>query len=235
MKISIIIPAYNEAAGIGKLIGYLKQQLENFPHEILVADGQSTDGTAEVAIAAGAAVVACPEKGRSRQMNFGAKEATGELLYFLHADTFPPENFPQIILNAVTEGVDCGCFRLSFDLDHWFLNLNSWFTRFNVKYFRWGDQSLFVKREIFWAEGGFRDDLKIMEDQEMMIRLLQKYRFEVLPFAVKTSARKYQENGVVKLQLFFTVLQTMYHFGVDQNKILALYRRLIRDQKVNKS
>ncbi|HSI90358.1 MAG TPA: TIGR04283 family arsenosugar biosynthesis glycosyltransferase, partial [Adhaeribacter sp.] len=213
MKLSIIIPAYNEAAGIAKLIGYLQHQLANLPHEILVADGQSTDGTAAVAKAAGATVILCPEKGRARQMNFGADAATGEMLYFLHADTFPPENFADHILKAAAEGVACGCFRLSFDLDHWFLDLNSWFTRFNVKYFRWGDQSLFVRREIFWAEGGFRNDLKIMEDQEMMMRLLQMYNFKVLPFAVRTSARKYQENGVVKLQLIFTMLQTLYHFG----------------------
>lgn len=233
MKISVIIPAYNEAAGIGALIRYLQQGLAGKSCEILVADGQSTDETRAVAEAAGALVLRCPEKGRARQMNFGAKMATGDLLYFLHADTFPPPNFATAISEAVSNGVDCGCFRLGFDLNHWFLNLNSWFTRFNVRYFRWGDQSLFIKREVFEAAGGFRDDLKVMEDQELFIRLLKKYRFKVLPFAVKTSARKYQENGVIKLQLIFTWLQIMYHFGASQEQILNLYRRLIRDQKVN--
>ncbi|MBK0402478.1 TIGR04283 family arsenosugar biosynthesis glycosyltransferase [Adhaeribacter sp. BT258] len=233
MKISVIIPAYNEAAGIGALIEFLQQHLSEIPYEILVADGQSTDATRNVAEMAGATVLHCPEKGRARQMNYGAKKATGTLLYFLHADTFPPANFPAAISDATDKGVDCGCFRLGFDLDHWFLNLNSWFTRFNVRYFRWGDQSLFIKREVFEAEGGFRDDLKVMEDQELVIRLLKKYRFKVLPFAVKTSARKYQENGVIKLQLIFTTLQIMYHFGASQEQILGLYRRLIRDEKVN--
>jgi rSAM/selenodomain-associated transferase 2 len=235
MKISVIIPTYNEAAGIGALVSYLQQNLADTPHEILVADGQSTDETREKAEAAGAKVLQCPEKGRGRQMNYGAKIATGELLYFLHADTFPPANFFAAISNGLAQGADCGCFRLGFDLDHWFLNLNAWFTRFNVRYFRWGDQSLFIRREVFEAVGGFRNDLKVMEDQELVIRLLQKYRFKVLPFAVRTSARKYQENGVIKLQLIFTTLQIMYHFGASQEQILGLYRRLIRDQKVNGS
>ena len=235
MKISVIIPAYNEAAVIGRLITWLQEQLAGLPHEILIADGQSTDATAEVSRKAGATVLICPEKGRSRQMNFGAKAAKGEVLYFLHADTFPPENFATIILKSIAKGADCGCFRLSFDISHWFLDLNCWFTRFNVKYFRWGDQSLFVKREIFVAENGFRHDLKIMEDQELMIRLLRKYTFKVLPYAVKTSARKYQENGPIKLQLIFTLLQVLYHFGVNQDRILNLYRQLIKDQKVHKA
>jgi rSAM/selenodomain-associated transferase 2 len=233
MKISVIIPAFNEATGIGALISFLQEKLADVPYEIIVADGESPDGTAAVARQAGALVVNCPERSRAKQMNAGAKHATGELFYFLHADTFPPDNFAIVIPEAVSRGVDCGCFRLGFDLDHWFLNVNSWFTRFNVRYFRWGDQSLFIKRDVFEAAGGFRDDLKIMEDQDLVIRLLKNYRFKVLPFAVKTSARKYQENGVIKLQLVFTLLQTLYHFGVNQHRILKLYRQLIRDQKVN--
>lgn len=233
MKFSVIIPAFNEAANIGPLIGYLHAQLTAIPHEIIVADAESPDGTGELALAAGGLVVSCPEKSRARQMNRGAAAATGDVLYFLHADTFPPAGFGDIILKALERGTDCGCFRLGFDIDHWFLKANCYFTRFNIRYFRWGDQSLFIRREIFDETGGFRNELRVMEDQEYMIRLLKAYRFAVLPYRVTTSARKYLENGVIKLQLVFTLLQTMYHMDASQDRILRLYARLIRDKKVN--
>lgn len=232
MEISVIIPTYNEAEQIGKIIAFLKKELVGIAHEILVADADSPDGTAALAAEAGARVIPS-RKSRAIQMNTAAAQARGRLLYFLHADTFPPAGFPAIILGAVDKGTDCGCFRLSFDMKHWFLQLNCWFTRFNVKYFRWGDQSLFVRKELFGESGGFRNELRVMEDQEFMIRLLQRYRFKVLPFSVTTSARKYRENGVIRLQLVFTYLQIIYHRGASQERILALYKKMILDKKMN--
>lgn len=232
MEISIIIPTYNEAEQIGKLIAFLKNELAGITHEILVADAGSPDGTAMIAEEAGARAVSS-EKSRAIQMNTAAAQASGRILYFLHADTFPPAGFAAIIKNAVDGQCDCGCFRLSFDMKHWFLRLNCWFTRFNIKYFRWGDQSLFVTRKAFEESGGFRRELRVMEDQEYMIRLLRQYRFKVLPFSVTTSARKYRENGVIRLQLVFTMLQILYHQGFSQEKILSLYKKLILDKKMN--
>lgn len=233
MKISVIIPTYNEASGIVAILRYLKEELRSYDHELIVADASSPDGTAALAKGEGAMVVVPERKSRAVQMNAGAARATGDILYFLHADTFPPKGFPGIIIDAITKNTDCGCFRLSFDIDHWFLKLNCWFTRFNVKYFRWGDQSLFIKSEVFRQSEGFRNDLRVMEDQEYVIRLQKHYLFKVLPFSVRTSARKYQDNGVIKLQLIFTALQIMYHQGASQERILRIYGKLIRDKKVN--
>ena len=232
MHLSIIIPTLNEAENIALLLPFLKENLAGISHEIIVADAGSTDGTATVAQSAGATVMPCAEKSRAKQMNAGAEMAIGEVLYFLHADTFPPAKFAAHILQAIAEkGADCGCFRLQFDTDHWFLKANCYFTRFDVKYFRWGDQSLFIKRAVFESAGGFRHHLKIMEDQELVIRLRKLHRFIILPQSVVTSARKYRENGVVKLQLLFTALQTMYHLGVSQERILRIYKRFISDPK----
>ena len=82
-------------------------------------------------------------------MNLGATIAKEKVLYFLHADSTPPQNFTADISKAVGQGYGIGCYRLAFDYKHWLLKANCWFTRFDVNAFRFGDQSLFVTKEIF--------------------------------------------------------------------------------------
>ena len=81
-------------------------------------------------------------------MNAGAKAATGSILYFLHADSFPPKNFDQHIINEVEKGNSAGCFRLKFDSNHWWLRLASWLTQFRWRACRGGDQSQFITKKI---------------------------------------------------------------------------------------
>src|SRR5687767_1233272 len=100
MKVSVIIPTINEETGIQKLVDYLHRQGGKHLHEVLVCDGGSSDKTVELATAAGARVINC-KKGRAVQMNVGAKEATGDILYFLHADSWPPENFIDLIVDSI--------------------------------------------------------------------------------------------------------------------------------------
>ncbi len=231
--ISIIIPTYNEAEGITRLIQHLRRQaISGIPYEVIVADGGSTDGTRELAQAAGATVLLCPVKGRGAQMNAGAEGASGEILYFLHADSYPPEGFTQDIADAIRQGYGSGGYRLAFDQPHWFLRVNCWFTRFNVNAVRFGDQSLFVTREIFAKAGQFREDLVVMEDQEIIGRIRRHTRFKVFPRSVVTSARKYRENGIYKLQGVFFLIYFMYQLGFSQEKLVEMYRKLIRQDKV---
>ncbi|MCC3155363.1 TIGR04283 family arsenosugar biosynthesis glycosyltransferase [Hymenobacter sp. BT770] len=232
--VSIVIPTFNEAEGIVGLLRHLAQAgtATDGAVEIIVADGGSTDATAALARQAGACVLACPTKGRAAQLNFGARLARGSILYFLHADTFPPAGFLTAIRQAVTAGYGCGCFRLAFDEPHWFLRANAWFTRFNVEAARFGDQSLFVTKPVFEQAGGYREDLFIMEDQEITRRLRQHTRLRVLPATVITSARKYRENGVFRLQGVFYLLTVLYRLGVSQPNLLRVYRALIRQNKL---
>jgi rSAM/selenodomain-associated transferase 2 len=230
---SVVIPTYNEADQIERLIRYLRA--EGGPAaslEIIVADGQSTDETVTRARHAGACVLTCPRKGRGAQMNFGAAHAAGDILYFLHADTYPPPDFARHVRAAVAQGAGSGCFRLAFDDPHWFLRANAWFTRFNVAPVRFGDQSLFVRRPLFEQAQGYRADLLVFEDQEIIHRLKQLAPFRVLRGPAVTSARKYRENGVFRLQGIFALITVLYRLGASQTTLVRVYRKLIRQDKM---
>jgi len=229
--ISLIIPAYNEVDQIAGTIAKIRERCDaDFP-EIIVVDGGSADDTRSVAEAAGAKVVMGP-KGRAKQMNYGALIAKGEILYFLHADSIPPLHFTQYISDAYRQGAVSGCFRLAFDHDHWFLKANSWFTRLDINGVRFGDQSLFVTKEVFNKCGGFRDDLIIMEDQEIIHRLKGYGRFVVMNDYVTTSARKYLDNGVYRMQGIFYRIWVLYYLGYSQEHLVKLYRKLIQKHKL---
>lgn len=231
--VSIIIPAYNEAPGIGQLLAYLRRVTADEPDlEIIVVDGGSTDDTRVLARQAGVAVVRSPRKGRAAQLNYGARQASGDIFYFLHADSYSPPGFVADLRRARRQGYGSGCYRLAFDHGHWFLRFSAWCTRLPLLLVRFGDQSLFVQRELFAQIGGFREDLLVMEDQEIVRRLQARGPFQVLPRAVITSARKYLDNGVFRLQAAFTLLAGLYWLGVSQPRLVGLDRRLIRQDKL---
>jgi len=225
--ISLIIPTFNEAAAIGPLLAYLWAEI-GATTEILLADGGSTDLTLQLAAQAGVRVLVCPRKGRAAQLNHGAAHASGSILYFLHADSYPPLGFENDIRRAVATGAGSGCYRLAFDHGHWFLRFSAWMTRWPLTWFRFGDQSLFVQRKLFVQLGGYREDLLVMEDQELVERLQRVAPFRLLPRAVVTSARKYLANGVLRLQAIFTLIVLLYRLGVPQAWLLRVYRALVR-------
>ncbi|GAA4362898.1 TIGR04283 family arsenosugar biosynthesis glycosyltransferase [Hymenobacter saemangeumensis] len=229
--VGIIIPTYNEADSIRRLLRYLQQHGAKASN-IVVVDGGSTDATPQVALAEGATVLHSPRKGRAAQMNYGASHTQASLLYFLHADSYPPPGFLPDLARAVDQGYGSGCYRLAFDHPHWLLRFSGWCTRLPFTVFRFGDQSLFVTRELFEQVGGFREDLLLLEDQDMVSRLRARAPFGLLPGTVTTSARKYLENGVVRLQTIFTGIVLLYWLGVPQQRLVQLYRRLIRQGKV---
>ena len=227
LKLSIIIPTYNEAAVIRDLLRHLQRHASPGT-EIIVADGGSTDATRDIAGAQGARVLLCGHKGRGPQMNAGAATGTGDVLYFLHADTFPPVGFETYIKEAIQQGAGSGCFRLRFDSSHWFLRLNAWFTRFDQDAIRFGDQSLFVRRDVFRKAGGFNEQLLLLEDQEVIGRLRRLAPFAVLPQQVTTSARKYREVGVYRLQAGYFLIYGLYRCGVPQQRLARIYKWLRR-------
>ncbi|GAB3634756.1 TIGR04283 family arsenosugar biosynthesis glycosyltransferase [Hymenobacter arcticus] len=233
LAVSIIIPTYNEAESIVALLTYLRQATADEPApEVLVVDGGSTDATVQLARQAGATVLASPRKGRAAQLNHGAQQAQGEVFYFLHADSYPPPGFLAEVRQAVGQGYGAGCYRLAFDHPHWLLRFSAWCTRLPLTAVRFGDQSLFVRRGLFVRIGGYRENLLVMEDQEIVKRLQAKAPFRVLPRAATTSARKYLVNGVFRLQGIFILIVVLYYSGVSQRRLVQLYRRLIRQGKL---
>ena len=221
--ISIIIPTYNEEENIAEtIIEIRKRDNEKLILEIIVTDGQSTDKTISIASNEVATVVVSPKRGRSAQMNYGASIAKGEILYFLHADSIPPIGFTRNIVNAFKENYAAGCFRLAFDYHHWFLRANSWFTRFDVNAVRFGDQSLFVTKDVFEKCGGFDENLLMMEDQEIIHRIKKHGKFTVMNGTVTTSARKYLDNGIYRMQGIFYRIWLSYYLGFSQEYLLKL-------------
>jgi GT2 family glycosyltransferase len=166
-------------------------------------------------------------------MNAGAAAASGELLYFLHADTLPPEGYDRSLLNAcdlnseIGPALTAGCFRLKFDWNHPILNFFAWWTRVNHSVCRGGDQSLFVPRSWFTQLGGFDEAYCIYEDNEFIRRLSKVYPFKILKSSVITSARKYRELGVWRLQYHFARIHLLYYLGKSPEVLHDYYSKHI--------
>lgn len=227
MDISIVIPAYNEEKYIANTIESVWRLAYGFVKEIIVVDGGSSDETVKRAKAASARIIVSHQKGRAAQMNYGASQAQGNVLYFLHADSIPPESFDRKIINEIEQGNPAGCFRLAFDHDHFLLRFYAWCTRFDIDAFRFGDQSLFITCDLFEKIRGFKDDHIVMEDQEIVRRIKQHEDFRVLKDSVTTSSRKYLRNGIIKLQGIFTLIFMLYKIGVPQEKLALIYKKLV--------
>ena len=196
--ISIVIPVLNEAETIKELLQHISDNaLAKSVTEIVVVDGGSDDRSREIVARFSDnslmnIIPVISEKGRAKQMNVGAKKSTGSILYFLHADSFPPNGFDSLIISEVEKGNTAGCFRMKFDSNHPVLRVSQWFTRFNFKLCRGGDQSLFVTRNAFDELNGYNESYTIYEDCEFINRIYDKYKFVIINDHLTTSARKYE-------------------------------------------
>lgn len=244
-KISIIIPILNEAETIEKLLNYLiehssKQNIA----EIIVVDGGSTDASKDIISKFYLYREANPEtssglmnqtkiilvnssKGRAKQMNTGSKVATGSILYFLHADSFPPKDFDLHIVNEVENGHLAGCFRLQFDHSHWWLRLASWLTQFHWRACRGGDQSQFITKDLFDDIGGFDESYIIYEDNILINELYSRKLFKVINKKLRTSARRYEKHGIWKLQYHFWAIYVKKWLGASAEDLYNYYKKYI--------
>ncbi|MDU8885150.1 TIGR04283 family arsenosugar biosynthesis glycosyltransferase [Yeosuana sp. MJ-SS3] len=246
-KISIIIPILNEAKTIGNLLQYLiKNASKENIAEIIVVDGGSNDGSKSVvtnfisgraqprpnynlSIALEEAKIEfiTSEKGRAKQMNTGNEFATGSILYFLHADSFPPKHFDQHIINEVEKNNLAGCFRMQFDNNHWWLRLASWLTQFHWRACRGGDQSLFITKTLFDDIGGYNESYMIYEDNILINELYKRNEFVVINKKLRTSARCYEKNGIWKLQYHFWTIYVKKWFGASAEELYSYYKKHI--------
>ncbi|WP_411766556.1 TIGR04283 family arsenosugar biosynthesis glycosyltransferase [Winogradskyella sp. A3E31] len=227
--ISIVIPVLNEAETIEKLLFHLVDNTDlNSISEIIVVDGGSTDGTQKLVKDLDLSIqVLHSEKGRAKQMNLGAKAASGGILYFLHADSFPPNRYDKYIIEEIKKGNNAGCFRLQFDHNHWWLRLASWLTQFRWRACRGGDQSQFITKELFNEIGGFDESYIIYEDNILINELYARNEFVVINKKIKTSARLYERHGIWKLQYHFWAIYVKKWFGASADDLFAYYKKHI--------
>lgn len=227
MTISIIIPTWNEADNIEQQLQYLNQ-LDNpsLLEEILLIDGGSTDETVAIAEKTGVAVHISPKKGRACQMNYGAKLAKGDILYFVHADVQPPKSCLENILTSIQEQKCIGCFAYKFKSKSRLLKMNAFFTQFDWMTNGGGDQTLFILKERFEELGGFDEQLPIMEDFEFVWRAKKrKYTMHLVKKRALVSARKYEQNSYLKVQLVNAFTFLAFRWGVSPQKLANWYRK----------
>jgi len=226
MRISVVIPALNEADGIAATLQRLRP-LRARGHEVLVVDGGSTDRTREIARANPGVQLVMAPKGRAVQMNAGARWARGEWLLFLHADTRLPAGWRDELARVRAAGDVCwGCFRFGLDSNAWQARLIEWGVRLRVRLFRlpYGDQGLFVRRDVFEAAGGY-PAYTLMEDVALVRRLSGDGPPWRSSLVARTSARRWQRDGWWRRSALNVSLLVRYWWGVPPERLAARYER----------
>jgi rSAM/selenodomain-associated transferase 2 len=220
MKVSIIIPALNEAENILAAIESVKRQAGDF--EIIVVDGGSDDDTLELAQLYAATISS--ERGRARQMNAGARQATGDVLLFLHADSIlHPNALSQLRSTLRDDRIAGGTFTLAFDADNFWLRFYTFFPRFHFVFFHYGDQGIYVRRSIFEQMGGF-SDIPLMEDIDFLRRLQRLGKRTVIRhYPVMTSARRFFKYGLVWQEVLNIALVIAWILGVKPERLARWY------------
>jgi rSAM/selenodomain-associated transferase 2 len=222
-KISVIIPTLNEAEHIGATILSLCTDANA---EIIVVDGGSTDTTRDLAKANGVTVLDAP-RGRARQQNFGATAASGEILFFLHADTRVPPDYAHLIHQALEiPGVSAGAFSLGIAEPDSGLRAITCIANLRSKWLQlpYGDQGLFLPARLFLDLGGFPEQ-PIMEDFAFVSKLQNHGRVITLPQTVLTSGRRWQRLGLWRTTYINQLMVFGYYLGVAPVTLARLYRR----------
>ncbi|MBB4636384.1 TIGR04283 family arsenosugar biosynthesis glycosyltransferase [Longimicrobium terrae] len=223
-RISIIIPALNEAEGIADTLAALAP-LRARGHQVIVADGGSADATVELARPLADAIVDAP-RGRALQQNAGAAAADGDVLLFLHADTRLPPDADRLVLDGLAAG-GAGWGRFDVRLTggapmlrvvERMISLRSRATGIAT-----GDQAIFVRRDWWERAGGF-PPIPLMEDVALSTTLRRRGRPLCLRAAVTTSSRRWEQRGVWRTILLMWRLRMEYALGADPERLAARYR-----------
>jgi rSAM/selenodomain-associated transferase 2 len=219
--VSVIIPTLNEEKSIAQV---LADAVALRPHEVIVVDGGSKDRTREISEQLGA-VVMITGPGRARQMNCGARRATGDILLFLHADThLPPAALHDIVAALKNPRYVGGRFDVDLDGNHWLLKIIGTMInqRSRITKVGTGDQAIFVRREVFARMGGF-PDIPLMEDIAFCRALKRLGGIACLRSKVRTSARRWETEGVWRTMIKMWTLKLLYFAGVSPVTLKRFY------------
>ncbi|HEX7240411.1 MAG TPA: TIGR04283 family arsenosugar biosynthesis glycosyltransferase, partial [Longimicrobiaceae bacterium] len=219
MRLSVVVPALDEAEGIAAALAPL-QGMRARGCEVIVVDGGSTDGTPEAAAPLADRVLRSP-RGRARQQNAGAREARGEVLLFLHADTRLPEDADRSVLEGLARsGRGWGRFDVRLTGRHPALRVVERMIslRSRATGIATGDQAMFARREWLDAAGGF-PEIPLMEDVALSRALRRRGPPLCLRDAVLTSSRRWETRGVFRTILLMWRLRLAYYFGADPERL----------------
>ena len=222
MRYSIIVPTLNEASGIQPCLQAL--QVLRGKAEIIVVDGGSHDDTVKLASPLADQIV-LSDTGRAKQMNQAALVANGDLLIFLHADTFLPANALTLIEQSLSNTQTWGCFRLRLAGKPWLLKVISVMVNLRTRLtgIVTGDQTLFIRRQTFFSVGCY-PEIALMEDIALSNQLNRFSRPCCVPGYVTSSGRRWEQNGVCKTILLMWTLRARYALGTNPEKLAQLYQ-----------
>ena len=225
-EISIIIPVIYEAGIINESLRALKKIAPPNACEIIVVDGDSSGSTIQAITEKNIKKIKAP-RGRGVQMNAGAEHASGNILLFLHADTLlPAKAIDHIIATCNDPGVAGGAFDLGIDSNRFLFRITERyvFLRSRMTKIPYGDQAIFLKKEIFDRMGGF-NKMPIMEDIDLMRRIKHHgYKIRFIPEQVKTSPRRWEKEGIVFSTFRNILLSTMFYMGVSPKILKKWYK-----------
>jgi rSAM/selenodomain-associated transferase 2 len=225
-KISCIIPVLHEGDRINQTISHVRSLAMASLVEIIVADGDPDKSTLQKIADPNVAKVAALA-GRGVQMNAGAKAATGDILLFLHADTSLPKNAVRSILDVCQdETVMGGAFDVSINAAHpgYRMIEKCASLRSRITRIPFGDQAIFIKAEYFRKLKGFKD-IPLMEDIDIMLRMKQSgFRIRLISDPVKTSARRWEKEGMIYTTLRNWMIRFLFYTGVSPEKLKKYYR-----------
>ncbi len=238
LRISIIIPTLNESSNLGRTLRHLAV-LDPPALEVIVVDGGSDDETVAIAQAAGIQVLSSDRRGRSVQMNDGAKAAIGDILCFLHADTWVPNDLVTVIRQTLADPkIACGGFvslMIGTQGTRWGIALNHYLKTYYAPllfrphlFFRglrllFGDQVMFCRQTDFWECGGFNEALPIMEDGDLCLRLLKKGQIRQINRIVQSSDRRVASWGAWKATMIYAYIGALWGVGVSATYLKQFY------------
>ena len=223
-EFSVIVPTLDEEAQLDEALRRARSALGP-EAEVIVVDGGSRDRTTEIAAAHGRVLSTRPNRGA--QLAAGARTATGEILVFVHADTWLPEGGAAAIRAAVRGGAEAGCFRFSLHprARRWRYRLLEWGVNWRTRrlHTATGDQALFATRDAYEACDGF-SDLPLFEDVTFVRAVRRVTRFRLLPLAARTSNRRW-EAAFLRTVIKHWALRGAFLAGADPRRLTRYHER----------
>lgn len=229
LGLSIIIPTVHEYENLSKLLPFLRKNAPTESLEIIVSDASNSTHNIQVLCDRYAAVyLNCTQCRRSSQLHSGALKASYDNLLFLHADVTPPADFYDLVINLLSNPNTCGSFSYRFDSKSKLLAFNASTTKRVGLFTGGGDQGLAITENDYTRIGGYDTSVSFMEDFEFYDRIkASNLMFKIIQEECTVSARKYEKNSYIKVNLSHFIIFTGYKLGVAPSKLKALYRRIL--------